>query len=677
MSDLERLLRESLKKVGDDYAPADPTGAKQRFLTRRRRRTITLVVGGTALAGAATALALVAFLSVEGPPKRGVPVASRTTDAVVSARIEVGAKPSGIGAGGGFVWVANSGTGTISKLDPETDEVVLSRTVGFEGNPDDVVVASGWVWAISDAGEYIRIEPDTGEIEDPVRSVGRGDHLDVAAGTGEDIWLLESGGDAYQVDAASGEVTWRLRDGEDLTDVATSNGSVWVYDRGSGYVIGYDSATHRELGRTRVGTTGSQDLSAGGGYTWFYRDSDGVLLQIEQATGTITKEYPLGGTFGAISIGPDGVYVLVVDGGPEGSGQGRLFRFDATRATRIGKTVALSDLPFDITWGEGAIWVTNNSGDAVTRIDLVSKGTTPSVAGPADTLLFYAAGGDIYSYDAAEASEAVVATAALESSPTVAPDGAALVYQRGEGPRAKVVYRALTEGALFGEPGDERVIARGEAPSFGPDGRLAWVVPAGPSSVTGIAIGMPGAGDPLEIPVDSGLGPPEVDRIEWTSDGSAVYFSASERTIYRADLPASRVETIVASQEVSPQEEGAVFVSPEVNGADELALVRLCCEPDPGANESATADLGFVEEGAFTKEIGLDDLGWEPSLDIEAFWTGGLEYEGEDGWSRSGEPTWLVTNREELWIVNAETREFDNLGVAGVDHIALAPGALR
>jgi DNA-binding beta-propeller fold protein YncE len=673
MSELERLLRDSLKKVGDDYGPADPAGAKQRFLSRRRNRTVTLLAGGAALAGVATALTFIAFLSIEPPPERGLPVASTTTDAVVSARIEVGSKPSGLGAGAGFVWVANSGTGTISKVDPETDEVVLSRTVDFEGNPDDVVVASGWVWVVSDAGEYVRIEPDTGDIEGSVRSVGSGEHLDIAAGTEEDIWLLESGGEAYQVDAVSGDVTWRLRDGDDLTDVATSEGTVWVYDRESGYVIGYDSATHKELSRTRVGTTGSQDLSAGGGYTWFYRDSDGVLLQIEQATGAITKEYPLGGTFAAISIGPEGVYALVVDAGAEGSGKGRLFRFDATRATRIGKTVSLSDLPFDITWGEGAIWVTNNSGDAVTRIDLVPKGTTPSITGPANTVFYYAADGDIYAYDAGGAAEAVVATSEPEASPTVAPDGSALVYQRGNGPKAKIVYRALTENAVLGQPGDERVIADGEAPSFGPGGRLAWAVRPRRSSVTRVAVGTPGSEDLLDFPVDPRLGPHEIDRIEWTSDGSTVYFDASHegRRIYRAGLPASAGETAVVKQEVVSQGEGTAFVSPELDGSDELALVRLCCGDEPAA-----ADLGLVEEGVFTKSIGLDDLGWEPSFEIAAFWTGGLEYEADSGWSRSGQPTWLVTNQEELWIVNSETREMDNLGVAGVEHIAWVPGAV-
>jgi YVTN family beta-propeller protein len=686
VTDIERLLKDALRAVGDDYDPEDVGRKRERFLRRRRRRNLALFATGTALAGAAAALTFVAFWSVEATPQRDVPVASNSTDAVVAAQIEVGAgaQPSGVASGAGYIWVANLGDGTVSAVDPDTNEMVRKIPVGFErGRPDDVVVRGGRVWVVSDAGEVAWIEPDTGEATS-IGSQGDG-HVDVAKGSGDDVWLLPEDGDVVHIDAVSGETLGTFPRGEDTTDVAASDGTVWIYDRATGDVIAYDVATEAELFTVAVGSSKSADLSAGAGYAWFYRGSDGTLLQIEQASGSVLKEYPLGGTFGAISIGPESVYALVVDGGPSGTGDGRLFRFDATEATRIGKNVALSNLPFDVDWSRDAIWVTNNAGDTLTRIDLVAKGETPApeptpeIAEPARTTFYYAAGGDIHAYDADGTSEPVVATRALETSPTLAPDGSALVFQRGEGLTAKIVYRALTEDAIYGSRGEETVVARGQSPSFGPDGRIAWSIQPKSTGITKVVVGTLGTDDRLEILVDSGLGPYTIDRIGWTSDSSALYFHASYEwdSIYRAVIPGPGGEASdVKLEEVTPVEEGSAFISPAVAGSDGLGLIRLCCGSFPEWENVETADLGVVEDGAFAKLIGLDDLGWEPSFELVAAWAGSLDYESATGWSGSDKPTWFVSNQEELWLVNTETREMDNLGIDGVTDIALVPNAL-
>jgi YVTN family beta-propeller protein len=686
VSDLERLLKDSLRSVGEGFHPSDPPAARERFLRQRRGRTIGLFAGGTVLAGAAAALAVIAFWSLGTTPERDVPVASTSTDAVVSASIDVGvgSEPSGVGSGAGYVWVANSGSGTVSKVDPATNEVEREIDMGFAGAPDDVVVRTGWVWVVSDAGELARIEPDRGVVE-PVATVGDGGHLDIAPGTGEDLWLLETGGDAYQFDGATGEELLHLPGGEDPTDVSTSDGTVWIYDRGAGEVISYDVDDGRELDRITVGSSKYADLSAGEGYTWFYRGFDGTLLQIEQETGSVLKEHVLGGTFGAISIGPDAVYALVVDGGSSGSGRGELFRFDADDSTRLGKTVPLADLPFDVDWGQDAIWITNNSGDTVTRIDLVPKGTTPSPdptpeVAFAEAIFYYAAGGDIRAYNEDGSSEAVTDTNEVETSPSVAPDGSALVFQRGEGPEAKILYLPLTEDAIYGPPGEETVISDGEAPSFGPDGRLAWAtLPKNGPAITHVSVGTIGTDDRIDIPVDSGLGPFTIHRIEWTSDAGSLFFHASYEgdTIYRADVPPPGGDASnVVLEEVVPIEEGAAFVSPAIDGADALHLIRLCCGTYPEWGDLTTADLGVVRNGTFEKTLGLDDLGWEPSFDVVASWAGGLDYESAAGWSVADKQTWFVTNQEELWLIDAESREMDNLELSGVVAVEPVPGAV-
>lgn len=68
-----------------------------------------------------------------------------TTSREISARIPVGSRPVSVVAGAGAVWVANSGDGTVSRIDPVTTEVT-SIQVG--GSPVAVAISGDLVWVV-------------------------------------------------------------------------------------------------------------------------------------------------------------------------------------------------------------------------------------------------------------------------------------------------------------------------------------------------------------------------------------------------------------------------------------------------------------------------------------------------------------------------------------------------
>jgi hypothetical protein len=197
------------------------------------------------------------------------------------------------------------------------------------------------------------------------------------------------------------------------------------------------------------------------------------------------------------------------------------------------------------------------------------------------------------------------------------------------------------------------------------------------AAVAHVSVGTIGTDDRIDIPVDSGLGPFVIDRIGWTSDSTALYFQATYEgdTIYRADIPSPGEDAWLLGEVTPILEEGAAFVSPALDGSDELHLVRLCCGSYPEYGDLTTADLGVVQDSTFEKTLGLDDLGWEPSFDISIAWAAGRDYESTSGWSLVNEPTWFVSNGEELWLVNSATREMDNLRLAGVEYVEPVPAA--
>jgi YVTN family beta-propeller protein len=58
--------------------------------------------------------------------------------------IPVGSHPSAIAYGAGSVWVTNAGDGTISRIDPATNNV--TKTIKVGNDPEGIIVGEGRVW---------------------------------------------------------------------------------------------------------------------------------------------------------------------------------------------------------------------------------------------------------------------------------------------------------------------------------------------------------------------------------------------------------------------------------------------------------------------------------------------------------------------------------------------------
>ncbi len=77
------------------------------------------------------------------------------TNAVTDV-VRVGDSPQGLAVGGGGIWVANGGDGTVSKIDPRSDRVVQTVRVG--GRPTELIAAAGRIWVSVQS----RVAPATG-----------------------------------------------------------------------------------------------------------------------------------------------------------------------------------------------------------------------------------------------------------------------------------------------------------------------------------------------------------------------------------------------------------------------------------------------------------------------------------------------------------------------------------
>lgn len=101
----------------------------------------------------------------------------------VTATITVDRYPGGVAATDTAVWVTSGFVGSVTRIDPDTNEI--TATIPVDGNPNGVAATATAVWVSS--GTLTRIGPDTNKITAtiPVGIIGS----EVAA-TATAVWVL-------------------------------------------------------------------------------------------------------------------------------------------------------------------------------------------------------------------------------------------------------------------------------------------------------------------------------------------------------------------------------------------------------------------------------------------------------------------------------------------------------
>jgi YVTN family beta-propeller protein len=183
--------------------------------------------------------------------------------------IQVEIDPSGVAYSEDGVWVANLGSGTVSRIASPGD--VEPFRVGNQ--PYGVAIGFGSVWVTNrpeDAdGTVSRIEPTSGREIDriPVGPVGA-EPRGIAVST-DAVWVANPGDDTVtRIDPDSGEPEeFEFEDGTMPRDVVEAFGSIWVSNGGSDSVSRIDAEDGNVIETIDVGA-GPEGITAGPDSIW-------------------------------------------------------------------------------------------------------------------------------------------------------------------------------------------------------------------------------------------------------------------------------------------------------------------------------------------------------------------------------------------------------------------------
>lgn len=353
-SSLQRLERAILN--GDpslEWQPRTPVTAVPEPVVGTRPRVV--VIGAIlALVVVVAGVALVA-ISREGPapPSSVSPNAVGKIDAS-TAELQASIPSAGAGAGpltwaDGSLWVANTISRTVARIDPATNRV--SQSVPTDGAPTALASGEGYVWVLNGLdGEVQAIDPRTNRVTATIAIPEGSGGIAVGAGY---VWVTNSlEVTVTKLDPVGGDVVDTIRLGPPGSGspepIAVGDGAVWVGNGLAPAVWKIDAATDAVVANPGLRGVPTAIVVSEDGRVWVASYDEGLVTAMDP-TSLQGPTYQFGQGPAGIATAPDAVWIVETLDGTVSS-------IDPSSGT-IRSRVAIGDGSMGIELGGGYIWV--------------------------------------------------------------------------------------------------------------------------------------------------------------------------------------------------------------------------------------------------------------------------------------------------------------------------------
>jgi DNA-binding beta-propeller fold protein YncE len=304
----------------------------------------------------------------------------------VTATLSVGSRPGTPVLGGAYVWVPNTGDGTISKIDAKRNRVVSTIRIGNTetlldagcgapdvhsfpvGNfdvrrcdlPSSLAYRAGSLWALKNDGPaLLRLDPGSDRVLASTQLPG--EPFEMAAGP-SGIWITDfQHSTLTQVDDASGRVLRTLSSlGAGPSRVLVAEDAVWVAMSLENTVVRLDPVAGTVVARIPLGNR-PLAMTSGAGALWVRNEKSSSVARIEPTGNRLEATIPV--TF---FLGRDGQDGLAFAGGRVWAGGVELDGIDPGENVVVERVRHLS---VTLVGASRTVW-TADIGGTVSRVDV-------------------------------------------------------------------------------------------------------------------------------------------------------------------------------------------------------------------------------------------------------------------------------------------------------------------
>ena len=280
--------------------------------------------------------------------------ASASQAIAVTARVPMGAGPTGIGYGHGLLWVTRDND-TVASVNPASGRILASTHVGRF--PVAVAVGSRSAWVADSAGDRVsEVDLHTGRLR---RTIAVGDQPSGIALTAGAVWVVCTGdGRVFRIDPTTGRVVARIPLGappDDIAAIAAGPSGLWVTSLDRVVHV----SPHTNTVATAVPVTSPTDVTVGPRRLGRQHEQRRVT-RIDPRSDAVSGSFHVG-------HGPSGIALALH----------RLWVLDNTDSTvseldpRSGRTlarVAIGPHSYDIAAGGTAVWAQSYGDQALYKI---------------------------------------------------------------------------------------------------------------------------------------------------------------------------------------------------------------------------------------------------------------------------------------------------------------------
>jgi YVTN family beta-propeller protein len=291
-------------------------------LTRRSSLALTITAG--LLSAVLLAVAVVLARDGGAPPGPAAPAVLLAANHAIRiepatyepvAAVAVGTDPAAVIGGGGSVWVASRRDGTVSVVDPDTNQV--QQTIPASGSGPvgpggpGLAFASGSLWVANyDQRQVVRVEPDA----DPTAIISVRASPSAIVVAQDAVWVAartqSGGGLVTRIDTGANQIgqSIPLRHPPTGLAITQDGGRVWV-------ATAADRTVHRidtDAGRVvkRIELPEAPDKAAyGDGAVWVTSTKADAVMRIDADTSEVGAPIRVGNGPSGIAFGADQVWV--------------------------------------------------------------------------------------------------------------------------------------------------------------------------------------------------------------------------------------------------------------------------------------------------------------------------------------------------------------------------------
>jgi YVTN family beta-propeller protein len=278
-----------------------------------------------------------------------------------------------VAVGAGAVWVANGRAGTVSRIDPLTNQIVATIAVA-EPSPTcercwAAIAAQGdvvWASMNSEGPVATRIDPLSNSVAERVE-VGVLPSALLVDGDGA-LWVTANLQNAVvRVAPRSARVVAQIAV-HLPSEIAAGHDAIWVTSRkpgAVGQVVRIDPRTEQVISSIPVGHDPGA-LAVGDDNVWVANETDHTISRINARTNSVVATIPVVHLPVGVAVGSGAVWVA--SRGFSVLSQPSISRIDLRTNTVVDTIIIEGTAPIGMSAGVGSLWIASRNPDEVVRI---------------------------------------------------------------------------------------------------------------------------------------------------------------------------------------------------------------------------------------------------------------------------------------------------------------------